>query len=180
MSRGLTRRSALVAAAVGLSSCGGEDEPSPRGPRPGSGVALLNSLLALEHAAVAAYGALTGRLEGRARAAARVIREQERHHVRLLTETIDGVGGTPVAGRTPAEYAPLFPRLRDHEDALLLARDLEERLVRAYLEALADLPAGPLRRTVAGLATSESEHLAVVHGLHGDPVAAQAFVTGTS
>ena len=37
-----------------------------------------------------------------------------------------------------------------------------------------------LRRAAAGLATSEAEHLAVVHGLQGEPLAGQAFVTGTS
>jgi rubrerythrin len=143
-------------------------------------VGLLNSGLALEHATVAAYGALGTLLDGDARTAAREIREQERDHVRRLEAAISGLGGTPVAGRSARDYAPAFPRLRDADDALLLASDVEERLVRAYLEALAELPAGPLRRTVSGLATSESEHLAVVGGLRGEPLAAQAFVTGTS
>ena len=85
-----------------------------------------------------------------------------------------------MAGRPPQSYETGFPRLESAADALLLAADLEERLVRAYLDALTNLPAGPLRRAAAGLATSESEHLAVVHGLQGEPLAGQAFVTGTS
>jgi len=176
----LTRRAALAGAAIAASSCGGGDAPPARGPRPGSGVGLLNSVLALEHATVAAYHALGERLDGPARASAASIAAQEREHVERLSGIVTDLGGTPVAGRPPESYRPSFPRLDDASDALLLARDLEERLVRAYLDALAKLPAGPLRRAAAGLATSESEHLAVVHGLQGEPLAAQAFVTGTS
>ena len=176
----LTRRGALAGAAIAVSSCGGGQAPPPRGPRPGSGVGLLNSVLALEHATVAAYAALGARLAGPARAAASAIAAQERAHVERLSELITGLGGTPVAGRPPEAYEPSFPRLDDAADALLLAVDVEERLVRAYLDALAKLPAGPLRRAAAGLATSESEHLAVVHGLQGEPLAGEAFVTGTS
>src|SRR5829696_8698973 len=59
MALSLTRREALggAAAALILASCGGGDPPPSTGPRPGSGAALLGSLLALEHAAVAAYAA---------------------------------------------------------------------------------------------------------------------------
>ena len=68
--------------------------------------------------------------------------------MRRLSGLIEGLGGTPVAGRPARDYAPSFPRLRDADDALLLARDIEERLVRAHLEALVKLPAGdaPQRR----------------------------------
>ncbi len=179
MSSGLTRRSALAATAVTIASCGGgQDPPSGRGAKPGSGVGLLNSVLALEHATVAAYAALGERLAPPARARAREIAEQEHEHVHRLSELIEGLGGTPVAGRPAGAYDPSLPRLRDAGDALLLARDLEERLVRAHLEALSKLPRGELRSAVAALATSEAEHLAVVNALRGEP-APQAFVTGT-
>ncbi|MBN1529522.1 MAG: ferritin-like domain-containing protein [Thermoleophilaceae bacterium] len=180
MTGGLTRRGVLAGAALAVSSCGGGDAPPARGPRPGSGVGLLNSVLALEHATVAAYDALARRLAAPGRAAALAIARQEREHVARLSEVIAGLGGTPVEGRPPESYASSFPVLDDAADALLLARDVEERLVRAYLDALTKLPAGPLRREAAGLATSEAEHLAVVQGLQGQPLAAQAFVTGTS
>jgi rubrerythrin len=179
MSGELTRRGALATAAVALSACGGGGEAPGRGPAPGSGVGLLNSVLALEHATVAAYAALSELLGGSAREGALSIAAQEREHVRRLAALIEGLGGTPVAGRSAAAYAPSFPRLHDASDALLFARDLEERLVRAHLDALAKLPAGPLRRSAAALATSEAEHLAIVHGLRGEPLAPDAFVTGT-
>jgi rubrerythrin len=182
MSGGLTRRGAFAgAAAVALASCGGgDDPPARRGPGPGSGVGLLNSVLALEHAGVVAYAALLNRLDARDRAEAELIAEQEREHVRRLTGLIEGIGGVAVAGRPAGSYRSALPRLRDASDALLLARDLEERLVRAHLDALSKLPAGELRTAAAGLATSEAGHLAVVGSLRGEPLAAEAFVTGTS
>ena len=180
MSGGLTRRSAIAVAAVTVSSCGGgQDPPSGRGARPGSGVGVLNSVLALEHASLAAYAALAERLVRPERSRAQEIAEQEREHVRRLSDLIEGLGGTPVAGRAARDYAPSFPRLRDAGDALLLAQDIEERLLRAHLEALVKLPAGPLRRSAAALATSEAEHLALVQGLRGEQMAQAAFVTGT-
>ena len=88
----LTRRAALAGAAIAVSSCGDEDAPRTRGPRPGSGVGLLNSVLALEHATVAAYDALGERLDGADRAATRSIARQERAHVERLSELISGLG----------------------------------------------------------------------------------------
>ena len=176
----LSRRGALAAAALTVSGCGAAEHPRSRGPRPGSGVATLNSVLALEHAGVAAYGAAAALLRGPQRASVDTVREQEREHVRRLAELIDGLGGRAVGPHPAAQYARSFPRLSDARDALLLAEDLEERLVRAHLDALTKLPAGPLRRVAASIAASEAEHLAVVRGLRGVARAPDAFVTGTS
>ncbi len=176
----ITRRGALAAAALGVTACGGGDAPPPRGPRPGSGAGLLNSVLALEHSGIAAYAA-AARVSGPdTRAELRAIADQEMDHVARLSKLIERLGGHPVQGRPAAEYARTLPRLRDERDALLLARDLEERLVRAHLDALAKLPAGDLRRAAAAIAASEAEHLALVRNLAGAPPAPAAFVTGTS
>jgi rubrerythrin len=175
----MTRRGALGAAGVVLASCGSSDPPPDTGPRAGSGAGLLNSILALEHAAVAAYAAGAGLLRGEARRYGREIEEQEREHVRRLEELIRGLGGTTARSRTPEEYARSFPLLHDERDALRFARDLEERLVRAYLQALPKLPDAELRRAAAEIGADESSHLAVINVLRGGPAAPRAFVTGT-
>jgi hypothetical protein len=175
----LTRRGALGAAAVVLASCGSSDPPPATGPRPGSGAGLLNSILVLEHAAVAAYAAGAGLLRGQARRYARQIAEQEREHVRRLEDLIRGLGGTAARSRSGDEYARSFPLLHDGGDALRFARDLEERLVRAYLQALPKLPEAELRRAAAEIGADEGAHLAVINVLRGGPAAPQAFVTGT-
>jgi rubrerythrin len=175
----LTRRGVLATAAVVAASCGDGDPPPRRGPGPGSGVGLLNSVLAFEHAVVAAYATSAGLLRGRARAHAQTIAEQERQHVRRVSELVESLGGTPVRASPADEYQRGFPRLHGAGDALQFAEDLEERLVRAYLEALRKLPDPGLRRVAAAIGTNEAEHLAVVQALRGEPLPPQPFVTGT-
>ncbi len=176
----LTRRGALGGAALlALAGCGGDDAPSAAGPRAGSGAGVLSSIVALEHAGIAAWASIAGALRGDARAYARAIRERESEHAARVAALVRELGGTPPRARSDAAYAPLFPRLRDEADALHFARDLEDRLVRSYLEGLRLLPAGDGRRAMAEIAADEAEDLAVVNVLAGGPAAPQPFVTGT-
>jgi hypothetical protein len=180
MAPSITRREVLggAAAALVLASCGGEDPPPGGGARPGSGAALLGSLLALEHAVVAAYATCEEVLRGDALRNARLIASQERQHVTRLQGLIRGLGGDPPPGRRPEEYARTFPRLRDSRDALRFAEDLEQRQVRAYLEALTELPDLELRSAAAQIAADEGAQLGAVRVLQGLPAAQGPFVTG--
>jgi rubrerythrin len=180
MAPSITRREALAgtAAALVLASCGGGDPPPGGGPKPGSGAALLGSLLALEHAVVAAYAACAEVLGPGVLRETRAIAEQERAHVAQLQRLIRDLGGDPPAGRSAEAYARTFPRLREPGDALAFAEDLEQRQVRAYLEALAELPDLGLRTNAAAIAADEGEHLAAVRVLQGLPAAEGPFVTG--
>jgi len=179
MRSSLTRRGALGAAGLALASCGGGDPPPGGGPQPGSGAGLLSSILALEHASVAAWGAIAEALRGDALRYARAIVVREEEHVTRVTGLVAALGGDPVEGRTREEYARSFPRLRDEADALRFAGDLEQRLVRAYLDALGLLPEERQRRIAAEIAAQEAQDLAVVHVLAGEPAAPEPFVTGT-
>src|SRR4051794_11430378 len=176
----VTRREALggAAAALVLGSCGGGDPPPATGPRPGSGIALLGSLLALERASVEAYGACLDVLSGHLRRQVRAIRAEDRGHAERLEQVIEELGGTPPPGRSRAEYRRTFPTLRTPEDALRFAEDLEERQVRAYLEAVTDFPALELRLEAGGICADEGSHLATVRVLQGLPAAQGPFVTG--
>jgi Ferritin-like domain len=177
----LTRRGALGGvAALALASCGGEDPPPTGGPQAGSGSGLLSSIVALENAAVAAWAAIGEVLEGEGRRYARAIREREIDHAERIAALVGELGGTPPEGRSAEEYARQFPRMRTEADALHFARDLEERLLRAYLDALHLLPDRDQRQAAAQIAAEEAEDLAVVHVLDGEPAAPKAFVTGTS
>jgi len=177
----LTRRGALGgAAALALASCGGGDPAPTGGPRAGSGAGLLSSIVALEHAGIAAWGAIAQALSGDARRYARVIREREIDNAERVAVLVRKLGGSPPKARADEDYARLFPRLNDDADALHFARDLEERLVRAYLEGLRLLPDPDQRRVTAEIAADQAQDLAVVHALAGGPAAPQPFVTGTS
>ena len=176
----ISRRAALGGgAALVLASCGGGDPPPGGGPAAGSGAGLLGSLAALEHAAAAAWAAIAEELRGQGRDYAGRIRERELRHAERVSELIRALGGEPPEGRTQQEYAPSFAQMRSESDALRFAADLEERLVRAYLDALRSLPDEEQRRAAAEIAAEEAEDLAVVHVLAGVPAAPQPFVTGT-
>ena len=160
MAPSLTRREALggALAATVLASCGGGDPPPSTGPKPGSGAALLGSLLALEEV--------------------RAIRAQELRHARRLEGLIRSLGGEPPPGRSPEEYARSFPRLESPADALRFAEDLKEREVRAYLEALTELPSVELRTQASRICADEGNHLGAIRVLRGLPAAQGPFVTG--
>ena len=179
MAAPLTRREAFggAAAALILASCGGGDPP-PGGAKPGSGAALMSSLLALQHATVAAYGACEEVLRGDALTEARAIRAQEREHAGRLEAAIRDLGGDPPAGKSAEEYADTFPRLRAEADALLFADHLEQRQVRAYLDAVKDFPQAGSRATAAGIGADQAGHLAAIRVLRGLPAAQGPFVTG--
>jgi rubrerythrin len=134
----------------------------------------------LEHATVAAWAAIAGALRGNARVQAEAIRRRELDHVERVSALVRDLGGTPPGGRPRREYAPQFPKLDNETAALRFAGDLEERLVRAYLDALRSLPDSEQRRAAAEIAAEEAEDLAVVAVLAGEPASQRAFVTGTS
>jgi rubrerythrin len=176
----MTRREALgsAVAALALASCGGGDPPPTTGPPAGSGAALLGSLLALEHAALAAYAACAEALDGRARDELLAIRAQERGHAARLARMVTDLGGDPPPGRSREEYAHEFPRLASGADALRFAEDLKERQVRAYLDALTQLPERDLRLEAARICADEGSHLGAIRVLRGLPAAQGPFVTG--
>jgi hypothetical protein len=175
----LTRRGALGgAAALALASCGGGEPPPSGEPKAGSGAATLSSIVALEHAAIAAWASIGEALSGDARRYARTIKAREQDNAARVSALIRDLGGTPPQARRPKDYAPQFPVLRSEADALHFARDLEERLVRSYLESLRLLKGADQRRAAAEIAAAQAEDLAVVHVLAGGPAAPQPFVTG--
>ena len=180
MAPSLTRREALggAAAAVVLASCGGDDPPPPSSAEPGSGAGLTTSLLALQRATVAAYGACEEVLRGDALAQIREVREDERRIARSLEIIMTGDRIEIPPGRSPEEYARTFPRLRGPDDALRFADHLEQRQVRAYLDAITDFPFEGQRQTAARIAERQGVHLGIVRMLRGLPVAEGPFVTG--
>ena len=176
----ITRRAAIGggAAALVLASCGGSDPAPGGGAQPGSGAGLLSSLLALELATIAAYEYSLSNLGQEAARYARLIRNEEESHARFLAGQIRDLGGDPPAGRSAAEYRETFPRLGNASDALRFLEDLEQRQVRAYLEALAELPELDQRLGAAEIGSREGAQLATVRALAGAPPSPHPFETG--
>ncbi len=182
MTGSASSRRALLAAGAGavlMAGCGGGE--GPRAPDGGErDVGVLNSVLALENAVIAAYSTGAGLVRGRAARAMGRVLEQEREHAAALARAVKDLGGTPARPKSAAEYAQGYPRLREGRDVLLFAVDLEELFVKRYVDAVARLTRGELRQTAGSIAANEAEHLSVVLEALGRPAAPEAFVTGKS
>lgn len=178
-----TRRQLLASAggAAALAACGSD---KGRGRDPGSrrfsDAFTLAEVLQLERAVVAAYGDGLPLLKGGQLRLARTIAEQERAHVRALERGMRSIGFPPPLAKTREEHRRSFPRLADGADALRFAVDLEQRLVRLYMDFLPRLYEPRLRRLAAETVACEAEHLSLLLLERGRDPVPEAFVTGTS
>ena len=111
-------------------------------------VAVLQDVLAAEHAVVYGYGVAGPRLAGRARDWA--LRGYDRHRSQRdeLVRVVEDRGGDPVA---PAAAYALPHQVRDARDALALVTLLEERLAAVWADAVLELGGGLRQRAAEGL-----------------------------
>jgi rubrerythrin len=184
--RFLTASFGLAGGATLLAGCGREnkgqgpiagEKPQNPAPEPAESdvndVNVLNSVLDLEHQAVAAYTAAMRSLRGANLRTARSFRDQERAHAAALTRAIKGMGGTANA---PGSYR--FPAFPTEDDVLRFAIRLENTAVAKYLDSLPRLNTAGLRAEIASIFTTEAEHLAVLNGALRERSVPTAFVTG--
>jgi rubrerythrin len=170
--------------AVALAQCGGggkkQTETTISTTQMQGDAAVLNATLELEHTAIAAYEVGLKLLKGKARDQAAQFLDHERQHAEALTRAIAQLGTAPVKPRPIADYEAGFPRLKNANDFLNFALDVENTAVAAYLDSMSALNTDPLRAEVASILTAEAEHMAVVNGLLGKPQVPNAFVDGES
>jgi bacterioferritin (cytochrome b1) len=174
---------ALAGGSSLLSACGGGG--SPRKPKLVAGsdpvsvrladISILNEVLDLEHAAIAAYTAGIPLLAGHARAAAVRFLGQELSHAGKLESTIKGAGGKPNPPRTSYDLG----RPRTGSDVLEMLRRNEASLVSAYLGAIPELMPGWLRAVAAGILANEGQHVCVLRAVQGLSPVPSALVTGS-
>jgi rubrerythrin len=139
-------------------------------------IAILNYALTLEHLEYAFYrdGLTTygaGDFDPGVYNRLLEIRDHEQAHVNALTQTIQGLGGTPVAEAcydfgyaTPGQF-------------LDVAQVLENTGVSAYDGAIAGIKSGDLQTTGATIATVEARHASYLNSLNGDDPFPAAFDT---
>jgi hypothetical protein len=144
---------ALLAGRPGLASA--TEDPS-------RDVGILNVALALEHEAINAYqlGAGSGLLKKPALDVALLFQSHHRSHRDALIETIEKMGGAPVAERSMDEYAKALDAasLKTQADVLRLASKLELAATNAYLGVIPSLGDARLAQVAARLAADETMH----------------------
>lgn len=173
--RALTGAATAAAATAALAGCGGSASATHTTPEVnGADADVLDTLLAVENRAAAAYAHAATLLHAEDRALALRLGVQEAAHAYALTGAIYRLGGLP----TPAQREYAFSA-RTGPEALALAAQIESTSIAACLDALPKLTDLKARGTVVGVVNSDAQHAVLVAQARGLPALATAIVTGT-
>ncbi len=134
-------------------------------------IRILNTALAAEHEAVAAYqvGAESGLLQSGVLAVAVAFQGHHKAHVDLLAKTISSLGGK--AGEPKRSYDFPVEKLKTQDDVLTFAASLERGAVSAYAGAIPLFDNRDLSKAAASILADEAMHWAILRQvLKLDPV----------
>jgi rubrerythrin len=142
----------------------------------GNDVQILNTALAAELEAIAAYevGAKSGLLQKPALDLAVQFQGHHKEHADVLAKTIGKLGGKAVS----AKKSYTFPtdKLKRQEDVLRFAAGLEQGAVSAYLGAVPLFQNRDLSKAAASILGDEAMHWAVLRHVLGENPVPSAFV----
>jgi len=171
-------RATLSAGAV-LMLAGGGAAVLPRGAAAATkedDVRILNTAIAAEYEAVAAYGvgARSGLLRKPALALAVQFQGHHKAHIEALAKAVRAMGGTPAEAKAKYE----FPTggLKKEADVLRFAAQLEKGAVSAYLGAVPLFADRALAKAAASILGDEAMHWAVLRQAVGENPVPSAFV----
>src|SRR3954451_17162763 len=144
---------------------------------PANDVAILNSALAAELEAIAAYsvGAGSGLLKGPVLALATTFQGHHKQHADVLAGAVGRLGGK--AATAKAKYDFPVDTLKTQNDVLRFAAGLEKGAVSAYLGAVPLFKDRELAKAAASILGDEAMHWAVLRQAVGDEPVPAAFVS---
>lgn len=171
-SSGLVLSGAAVALLAGRESLAAADKANPA-----NDVAILNSALAAELEAIAAYGvgAGSGLLKGPVLALATTFQGHHKQHADVLAGTVKKLGGAPSEAKTKYEFP--VETLKTQNDVLRFAAGLEKGAVSAYLAAVPLFKDRELSKAAASILGDEAMHWAVLRQALGEEPVPAAFVS---
>ena len=143
---------------------------------PAQDVRILNTAIAAEHEAVAAYavGAKSGLLTKPVLALAVQFQGHHKEHVDVLTKTVRKLGGTPIGPKKKYQFPT--DKLKSEADVLRFAAGLEKGAVSAYLGAVPLFANRDLAKAAASILGDEAMHWAVLRQALGLNPVPSAFV----
>jgi hypothetical protein len=137
-------------------------------------VGILNTALALEHEAIAAYqlGAGSGLLKGGVLDVAVAFQSHHKGHRDALVATIGKLGGKAVASKSLDDYAKALnaASLKSDKDVLMLAQRLERGAANAYIGVIPAFANRDLAQVSARLAADETMHWTALTQALGQPL----------
>lgn len=139
-------------------------------------IRILNTAVAAEHEAVAAYqlGADSGLLTKAVAPTAIAFQSHHKQHVDALVDAVRKLGGQPAEPK--GEYAFPVDQLHTERDVLEFAAGLERGAVSAYAGAIPLFDDRALSRAAASILADEAMHWAVLRSVLGlDPVPGAFF-----
>lgn len=139
-------------------------------------IRILNTAVAAEHEAVAAYqvGASSGLLGTAATKTALAFQGHHKEHVEALARAVRSLGGTPADAK--ARYDFPVESLKNERDVLAFAAGLERGAVSAYAGAIPLFANRDLSAAAASILADEAMHWAVLRSVLGeDPVPGAFF-----
>jgi hypothetical protein len=144
---------------------------------PANDVAILNTALAAELEAIAAYGvgAGSGLLKGPVLTLATTFQGHHKQHADVLTSTVGKLGGKAVVAKV--QYSFPVETLKTQADVLRFAAGLEKGAVSAYLGAVPLFNDRELAKAAASILGDEAMHWAVLRNALGEEPVPAAFVS---
>jgi bacterioferritin (cytochrome b1) len=145
---------------------------------PADDIAVLNTALALEYQAIAAYqvGAESGLLQKPVLDLAVQFQGDHKKHAEVLASTIAKLGGTPAAMKKPADYKFPVDQLKSQADVLRFAAGLEKGAASAYLGAVPVFDNKDLAKAAASILGDETMHWAILRNALGENPVPAAFI----
>jgi len=181
----VARRTFLGASGLGLSGAAvallaGRDSlaaAADKGANPANDVGILNTALAAELEAIAAYGvgAGSGLLKGPVLALAVTFQGHHKQHAEVLAGTVGRLGGKAVVAKP--QYNFPVDTLKTQADVLRFAAGLEKGAVSAYLGAVPLFKDRELAKAAASILGDEAMHWAVLRNALGEEPVPAAFVS---
>jgi hypothetical protein len=170
---GLALSGTAVALLAGRQALAAADKSA----NPANDVAILNSAIAAEHEAVAAYGvgAGSGLLKGSVLQLATTFQGHHKQHIDVLADVVARLGGKAVAAKE--KYTFPVEKLKTQDDVLRFAAGLEKGAVSAYLGAVPLFQDRELAKAAASILGDEAMHWAVLRQAVGEVPVPAAFVS---
>ncbi len=139
-------------------------------------VRILNTAIAAEHEAVAAYqlGAESGLLNSGVLKVAVKFKGHHKEHIDVLASTVRKLGGAAVDAKRSYNFP--VSKLKSERDVLMFAASLERGAVSAYAGAIPLFDNSDLAKAAASILADEAMHWAVLRQVLGlDPVPGAFF-----